>query len=100
MSTVRADGNTSPQGSATTQDPIGPHGSAPPHGGRVEGGGTEGTPPLSADDGGFDADRDRSVRTGDTANAKGGDSAPLGAPAEIQSDRIGPSDPDRRGPAT
>lgn len=29
------------------------------------------------------------------AGEQGGDSAPLGPPAEIQSDRIGPSDPDR-----
>lgn len=100
MATARSDGNTSPQGSATTQDPIGPHGKSSPRGGRVEGGGTEGTPPLSTDDGGFEARRDRGVRAGGTANAKGGDSAPLGAPAEIQSDRIGPSDLDRRGPQT
>ena len=33
---------------------------------------------------------------GGTDAAKGGDSAPLGPPREILSDRIGPSDPDNR----
>jgi len=101
MTTSRSDGGTSPAGRPAAQDPIGPRDSAAQQrGGRVEGGGTEGTPPVNLDDDEIYSGRGKDVRTGGTANANGGDSAPLGPPAEQLSDRIGPSDPDRRGPRT
>ena len=40
--------------------------------------------------------RGKTTAAGGTWQAKGGDSAPLGAPREILSDRNGPSDPDNR----
>jgi hypothetical protein len=40
--------------------------------------------------------RGKVTSSGGTWQAKGGDSAPLGAPREILSDRNGPSDPDNR----
>ncbi len=42
------------------------------------------------------AHADGAAPSPEDADQQGGDSAPLGPPAEIQSDRIGPSDPDRR----
>jgi hypothetical protein len=85
---------TSPGGSAPL-DPVGPHGNdqAAP-GGHVSGGGTEGTAPVNFDDDEIMSGRGKSIRTGGTADAKGGDSGRVGAPAEQRSDHIGPSDPD------
>ncbi|MET0311931.1 MAG: hypothetical protein ABW051_07755 [Burkholderiaceae bacterium] len=50
---------------------------------------------LNFDDDEIYSGRGNNARTGGTANAKGGDSAKLGPPAEILSNRNGPSDPDR-----
>jgi len=75
------------------QDAIGPHDDNPPTRGAVEGGGTPGgTAPLDFDDDEIYSGRGK-VRSGGTADAKGGDSAPLGPPAEQLSSTNGPSDP-------
>lgn len=79
--------------SETRQDPVAPHGDAAQvRGDRVEGGGGSGTPPLNFDDDEIYSGRGKTVRTGGTASAEGGDSGKLGRPAEQFSDRNGPSD--------
>lgn len=50
---------------------------------------------LNFDDDEIYSGRGNTARMGGTANAKGGDSGKLGPPAEILSDRNGPSDPDK-----
>ncbi|MES3003005.1 MAG: serine/threonine protein kinase [Pseudomonadota bacterium] len=50
---------------------------------------------LNFDDDDMTHPRGNVSRQGGTWEAKGGDSGKLGQPAEIQSDRIGTSDPDR-----
>ena len=90
---------TSSADNSPSSDPIGPHDDEEPRtGDRVEGGGTEGTPPLNFDDDEIYSGRGKEQRTGGTANAPGGDSGRLGPPGEQLSDNNGPSDPDRRGP--
>lgn len=55
------------------------------------GGGT-----VNLDDDSMEHPRGKETEQGGTWDAKGGDSAPLGPPREIMSDRNGPSDPDNR----
>ncbi|MBG9390386.1 serine/threonine protein kinase [Caenimonas aquaedulcis] len=50
---------------------------------------------LNFDDDDMTHPRGNTARQGGTRDAQGGDSGKLGAPAEIQSDRIGTSDPDK-----
>lgn len=98
MVTPGSERRTGQQGNASRQDPVGPHGDdAKQRGSRVEGSRTQGAQPLDAADR-AQGGRGNDVRRGRTAAAQGADSAPLGPPAEILSDHIGPSDPDRRGP--
>jgi hypothetical protein len=51
---------------------------------------------VNLDDDDITHPRGKTTGTGGTWNSKGGDSAPLGPPREILSDRNGPSDPDNR----
>jgi hypothetical protein len=51
---------------------------------------------VNLDDDDLTHPRGKTAGTGGTWNATGGDSAPLGAPGEILSDRNGPSDADNR----
>jgi hypothetical protein len=91
---------TSSSDNSSSSDPIGPHDDEEQQtGDRVEGGGTEGTPPLNFDDDEIYSGRGKEQRTGGTANAPGGDSGRLGPPGEQLSDSNGPSDPDRRTPS-
>jgi hypothetical protein len=48
--------------------------------------------PVNLDDDDMVHPRGKVTSAGGTDQAQGGDSAPLGPPAEIQSDRNGPSD--------
>lgn len=48
---------------------------------------------INLDDESMEHPRGNNARTGGTQQAQGGDSAPLGPPGEIMSDRNGPSDP-------
>jgi hypothetical protein len=50
---------------------------------------------LNFDDDDMTHPRGKATEKGGTWQAQGADSGKLGRPAEIQSDRIGPSDPDR-----
>jgi hypothetical protein len=52
---------------------------------------------VNLDDDDITHPRGKTGGQGGTWQAQGGDSAPLGPPREIQSDRIGPSDPDKDG---
>jgi hypothetical protein len=88
--------NTAPATSQPTEnedaDPVGPSdGQNHDTGARVEGGGGTETPPLNFDDDEIYSGRSRAVRSGGTTHAKGGDSAPLGPPAEILSNTNEPS---------
>lgn len=97
MATTDTD-NRSPEGGSASQDPVAPRDDGQQaSGGRVEGGGTEGTPPLNFDDDEIYSGRGKAVRTGGTANAPGGDSGRLGPPGEQLSNTNGPSDPDENG---
>jgi hypothetical protein len=63
--------------------------------------GAAGDKPMGGGSVNFDDDdithpRGKTTRTGGTWDAKGGDSAPLGAPREVLSDRNAPSDPANR----
>src|SRR6185369_15781103 len=49
---------------------------------------------VNLDDDDLTHPRGKTTATGGTWQAQGGDSAPLGPPREILSDRNGPSDPD------
>ena len=49
--------------------------------------------PLNFDDDEIYSGRGKQIRRGGTWEAKGSDSGKLGAPAEILSDKNGPSDP-------
>ena len=73
-------------------DPVGP-GDGQDHdaGARVEGGGGAETPPLNFDDDEIYSGRSSAVRSGGTTHSNGGDSAPLGPPAEILSNTNQPS---------
>jgi len=51
---------------------------------------------INLDDDDMEHPRGNTARTGGTWQAEGGVSAPLGPPAEIQSDRNGPSDRSNR----
>jgi hypothetical protein len=51
---------------------------------------------VNLDDDDMAYPRGKTTAAGGTAKAEGGDSAPLGPPREIMSDRNGPSDPDNR----
>lgn len=51
---------------------------------------------VNLDDDDMAHPRGNTTRQGGTWDAEGGDSAPLGAPREVLSDRNGPSDPDNR----
>jgi hypothetical protein len=51
---------------------------------------------INLDDESMERPRGNNARTGGTWEAQGGDSAPLGPPGEIMSDRNGPSDPDAK----
>ena len=51
---------------------------------------------VNLDDDELTHPRGNTAGNGGTWQASGGDSGKLGAPAEIQSDRIGPSDPDAK----
>lgn len=89
--------NESPESGRQTEDedadPVGPtDGQDHDQGARVEGVGGPDTSPLNFDDDELYSGRAGSIRTGATTHAKGGDSAPLGAPAEILSDTNEPSD--------
>ena len=98
MATTDTD-NRSPEGGSASQDPVASRDDGQQaSGGRVEGGGTEGTPPLNFDDDEIYSGRGKEVRTGGTADAPGGDSGRLGPPGEQLSNDNGPSDPDRNGP--
>ena len=74
-------------------DPVGP-GDSEEHdqGAKVESGGGPDTAPLNFDDDEIYSGRSGSPRSGGTTHAKGGDSAPLGPPAEILSPTNEPSD--------
>ena len=73
-------------------DPVGPSdGRDHDRGASVEGGGGPDTAPLNFDDDEIYSNRGGGVRSGGTTDAKGGDSAPLGPPAEILSDTNEPS---------
>ena len=88
---------TTPPGGSAPLDPIGPHGKdQPAPGGQVSGGGTEGTAPVNFDDDEIMSGRGKAIRSGGTADAKGGDSGRVGALTEQRSDHIGPSDPGDR----
>ena len=63
---------------------------------QVSGGGAEDKAALDFDDDEVYSGRGKSIRSGGTANAQGGDSGRLGAPAEQLSDQNGPSDPDEQ----
>lgn len=52
---------------------------------------------VNLDDDDMTHPRGNVTRQDGTWQTEGGDSAPLGPPREIQSDRIGPSDPDKDG---
>jgi hypothetical protein len=52
---------------------------------------------VNLDDDSMEHPRGKTTSQGGTEQAQGGDSAPLGPPAEIQSDRNGPSDRPGRG---
>lgn len=74
-------------------DPVGPtNGEEHDQGARVESGGGPDTAPLNFDDDEIYSGRSGSARSGGTTHAKGGDSAPLGPPAEILSPTNEPSD--------
>jgi hypothetical protein len=75
-----------------TQDAIGPHDDDPPTRGSVDSGGTPDTAPLDFDDDEIYSGRGK-VRSGGTTQAQGGDSGPLGPPAEQLSPTNSPSDP-------
>lgn len=88
--------NKAPDKSQATEDedadPVGPSdGQDHDKGARVEGGGGPDTAPLNFDDDEIYSNRDGGVRSGGTTHAQGGDSAPLGTPAEIMSDTNKPS---------
>jgi hypothetical protein len=51
---------------------------------------------VNLDDDSMERPRGKTTEAGGTWQAQGGDSAPLGPPREIMSDRNGPSDPDNR----
>lgn len=51
---------------------------------------------VNLDDDDMEHPRGKETAQGGTWDAQGGDSAPLGPPREIMSDRNGPSDPDNR----
>ena len=51
---------------------------------------------VNFDDDDMEHPRGKTTSAGGTWKAEGGDSAPLGPPREILSDRNGPSDPDNR----
>lgn len=51
---------------------------------------------VNLDDDDMAHPRGKVTASGGTSQAQGGDSAPLGAPREVLSDRNGPSDPDNR----
>ena len=62
---------------------------------RVDGGGADGRADLNLDDEEImSGSAGRNARTGGTANAIGGDSGRIAPPAEMLSDRNGPSAPD------
>ena len=65
------------------------HGTA--SGDAVSGGDGDGKAALNFDDDEIYSNRGGGVRSGGTTHAKGGDSAPLGPPAEILSDTNEPS---------
>lgn len=74
-------------------DPVGPSdGQDHDAGASVQGGGGPDTAPLNFDDDEIMSGTGGRVREGGTVHAKGGDSAPLGPPAEILSDTNAPSD--------
>ena len=58
----------------------------------ITGGTPDGTAALNFDDDEIYSGRSSRAHTGGTAAAKGGDSAPLGPPAEQLSDSNGPSE--------
>ena len=89
--------NQAPDSSRSTEDedadPVGPSdGQDHDKGARVDGGGGPDTAQLNFDDDEIYSNRAGSVRGGGTTHAQGGDSAPLGPPAEILSDSNEPSD--------
>ena len=51
---------------------------------------------INLDDDTMEHPRGKTTSAGGTWQAQGGDSAPLGPPGEIMSDRNGPSDPDAK----
>ena len=74
-------------------DPVGPtDGQNHDRGAKVEGGGGPDVAPLNFDDDEIYSGRSAGARSGGTMHAKGGDSAPLGPPAEILSDTNEPSE--------
>ena len=95
-----ANSNATSGGASDAMDSIGPHGvDKPGPGGAVIGGGGEDKAPLNFDDEEIYSGRRKASRSGGTTHSNGGDSGPLGAPAEQLSDRNGPSDhADRRSP--
>lgn len=78
-------------------DPVGPtDGEDHDRGAKVESGGGPDTAPLNFDDDEIYSGRSGSTRSGGTTHAKGGDSAPLGPPAEILSGTNEPSNPQKK----
>lgn len=76
-------------------DPVGPNdGEEHDQGAKVESGGGPDTAPLNFDDDEIESGRSGGTRSGGTTHAIGGDSAPLGPPAEILSPTNEPVDRD------
>jgi hypothetical protein len=85
------DGSGTPEGSGQRRDENSPVLAEGPHD-RVDGGNAAGRAALSFDDDEIGGERGNTTRMGGTANAIGGDSGELRPPAEIQNDRVGPSE--------